>query len=180
MLCIALHDKVYDKETKRTVTKSNIISSISFRILKRDVHTGIYIFYLGTLKGVTFHELLPMNSTMQDMQCLVEGFGLATLLLKIAQLLSFNIHDTYDMYLATNARDSVKKFYMQRGFELLPSWNRLPRKILDCARMEASEVNVMKPLRIDKPVQEPKPDTTNLLYIVFAEKLTDSVSRIET
>ena len=91
MIGIALHDNGYDKEERKYVLKTNIISAISFRILKQGKKSGLYVFYLGTLQGVTFDEVVPMNSSMKELQCPVEGFGFASCLLRIAQMLSFNI-----------------------------------------------------------------------------------------
>ena len=52
MLCIALHDNGYDKDSKRFVTESHVISAISFRMLSAGKYTGVYIYYLARLSDV--------------------------------------------------------------------------------------------------------------------------------
>ena len=141
---------------------SNIISAVSFRILPESSlseESGVYIYYLGTLQDLSFHEIVPMNGTMNDFQFPVTGNGLAEFLLRTTQLLSLNIHNTYNMILAANTKSSINQFYKKLHVD---DWNALGENVHKCALLESEDLTDLKAMHIVKPIPIIIPTTTDL------------------
>ena len=165
MICLALHDTTYNGETLKQEPTSNIISSVSFRILPESSfseESGVYVYYLGTLQNLSFHDVVPMNGTMNDFQFPIAGNGLAEFLLRITQLLSFNIRHTYNMFLAANIKSSINKYYKKLHFEDVDDWNVVGQNIHKSAQLESEDLTDLKPMWITEPISFIKPTTTDL------------------
>ena len=120
MICVALHDKVFNEHTILDEPTNNIIAAVSFRILPQTSfheETGAYIYYLGTLQNVSFHEVVQTNGTMNEFRFPIERNGLGELLLRLTQLLSLNIRDTFNMFLVANTTSSINKYYKKLNFK---------------------------------------------------------------
>ena len=84
-IAIGLHDKKFENLQYGYTDRCHILAAVSFCLLKNDsdLPSGAYIYYLGTLPEIGFHEILPNNKVMKEMKFLVEGNGFAPKLIRI-------------------------------------------------------------------------------------------------
>ena len=163
MICIAIHDNAYDKKSKQFVVKSHIISAISYRILSQGPQTGAYIYYFATLNDFSFHKVVPTNGTLSDLQCPIKGFGLASCLIEIVQLLAYNICASGTLYLGTNSNSDVYMYYQKLGFKLDKDWEQFPNEVIASAEMETNDIEHLYSLYLEGFVKRVESNTPNLI-----------------
>ena len=164
MLCVAVHDIIFDPGTNTYVTTSKVVSAISFRLLADcQSGSGIYVFYLDTLGDILFYDVVPTNGSMNDLHCPIQGFGLAEFLMSICQLLGHSLRQSPDMYLVTSVSGSVHEYYESRGFERIDDWDKVSQEIKECASLETSDIT-LQILLVKKSLFVPSTlNTSNLI-----------------
>ena len=175
MICIALHDNLFNSTTGQYETTSNIICGLSFRVLKAahfSEESGCYVFYLGTLQNVSFHDVVPTNGTMNDMNFDITRNGLAEWLLRTTQVIVYNVGGSYNMFLAANSKTSIRNYYDRLQFEECQGWNVVGEQVYECAKLESTYLSGMLPLKILVPIE-----TTNVTTIDLCCRLIDKFPR---
>ena len=67
MLCMAIQDSLYVNETTMDEIKCNIICMVSFKVLEQSHlqdEKGCFVYYLGTLQGLSFNDGHHTNGSM--------------------------------------------------------------------------------------------------------------------
>ena len=181
MICVALHDTSFNENTYDIDPTNNIIAAVSFRILPEasfSEETGVYIYYLGTLQNVSFHEVVETNGTMNDYRFPIENNGFGEFLLRLTQLLSLNIRDTYNMFLVANTTSSISKYYKKLKFDTI-DWNTVGKNVNDCATLESKDLSDLQPMHLIEAVPFSVPKTRHL-FLRAVESFPRAMRDIKT
>ena len=173
MLCLAVQDSFYIKETTSDLNRNNVICMVSFKCLQEShlkEERGCYVYYIGTLQGLSFHEVSPTNGNMQDLKGPLTSNGLAEWLLRLTQIFAANVTKSPYMFLVTNPTISIRGYYEKLDFKEVKSWNIVGKEVLDCARLESERTTDLIPLRISK-YMSPQEYTTQELIMKTCRNL---------
>ena len=165
-IAIAIHDKEFDNQQFCYCDCCHILSAVSFTLVrqsKKDTTTGAYIYYLGTLPDIGFHEILPGNKIFKELKFLVEGNGFAPKLLRIVQELSYMIRPSRHLFLGAHVHSvqseyktmlgpsvpsNLVSFYHALKFITYKSWDDVPPEIKICAEMETEDIDELVPMHL--------------------------------
>ena len=165
--CIAVHDSIFQDATREREMKSNIIASISFRLLQDKSKSGVFVYYLSTLQEKTFDEVCTLPS-FQTMKCPMEGHGMGEMLLRNTQLFCSCIRYTYATYLGVNTSNGVISFYKKLGFRQHSSpqdvASEIVNEIEDCLLLESESIDMYHLLSTNIELTNCPLNTQSLLH----------------
>ena len=167
MLCLAIQDSFFINKTTADQNRNNVICMVSFKALKEShlkEENGCFIYYLGTLQGLSFHEVSPTNGNMNDLKGPITSNGFGEWMLRLTQLLSANITKSPYMFLVANPTTSIRTFYKNLHFEEVHSWNIVGKEVLECAKLESVDTKDLVILRM-KSYMSPQKYTTQQLIM---------------
>lgn len=146
--CIALHDSIFQSTDTDRLHVSKVVCMISFRLLKDENDSGVYIYYLGTIHGQTFNEVMPKSRCFDKIHCPVEGQGMGEFLLRLTQLFTTCIRRSCNVFLAVNNMSNYIGFYEQLGFKVVEmedvELGKEKEEIIQCDLLESTNIEVFR------------------------------------
>ena len=146
--CIALHDSIFQRTDTERLDVSKVVCMISFRLLKDVNESGVYIYYLGTIHGQTFNEVMPKSRCFDKLRCPVEGQGMGEFLLRLTQLFATCIRRSCNVFLAVNNTSTYIGFYEELGFNAVEmddvELGKEKEEVIQCALLESTNLEVFR------------------------------------